>query len=802
MQLLHVALAALLRGALSQAPSLATLALPPRPEHRLQALPIVQNFVGAVSLRHDMVSLGAMALTPFNGNFLNCSALLVDGVSATLASSAYTPCEGTRTGAAGGVTVVNRVRMPFEQPAVTQEWKFANAGSGTHTVSTYLDGPFFRRCGPRGVGACGWGTRYPVDRASFALSLVPLSGGGGMAMLAVDSVTGVAAAAALWWAHGSSGNVSIAANKTFLFEGSFVGDAASLLHATAVADTPAAALAALGALKAAWDAEWAGACERWEQRWQAAFVPGSHFGGSLPLITSNAPDTDRLYYWAALSLVSLERTNFLGRPRTYVISQGASNSFDGSAGMGGAGQFVWDMSFAALSYSLLDPEATRNVLQEIAAATAATPSGPDGTLAVPQCWDAYETPAGSMSLGSYRFDFYSAYLFLHQFVAANNATEWLMGPLAPALGASGVELLRALALSWQGFPRSVLSPHLTDYGANKRDYLEVVSTYVSVVPALQVGSVGMGLAQARLEELLGGTGAAARAAALRLNASAILAATLTHLWRDSDGGVWRCAATNGTTTPVRAVPDYVYITQALSLLGRDAPGYLLPAAVAAASTAFFEAELLSPGTAWVRALSLSDPLCAHVNSMSGALEELMTFRADWGCLGSYGGIPGLAVESAGPGRVAAQLAQLAPTAVTAMPAQAIALGTPPWLAAHWNGHETAPKDAPTPPYAVAWPEFFDEPGWEPVWPDTERTVQNAEASIVDATIRTLFGWRPDWVTPDAPRESPEAAAAIQACLWQPNEGRGSFVGVLSGLRTPLGHINITAGPTGLSWVWA
>ena len=88
-----------------------------------------------------------------------------------------------------------------------------------------------------------------------------------------------------------------------------------------------------------------------------------------------------------------------------------------------------------------------------------------------------------------------------------------------------------------------------------------------------------------------------------------------------------------------------------------------------------------------------------------------------------------------------------------------------------------------------------------MWPDTERSVQNAEASIVDAVIRTLFGWRPDWVTPDAPRGSPAAAAAIQACLWRPDEGRGDFVGVLSGLRTPLGYINITAGPAGLSWVW-
>ena len=78
-----------------------------------------------------------------------------------------------------------------------------------------------------------------------------------------------------------------------------------------------------------------GACTLWEERWQSAFqrpAPGSHFPGNLPLLTSTSPDIDRLYYWAALAMVSLERTNYPSRPRTFVISQGPSNSLDGSAG--------------------------------------------------------------------------------------------------------------------------------------------------------------------------------------------------------------------------------------------------------------------------------------------------------------------------------------------------------------------------------------------------------------------------------------------------------------------------------------
>lgn len=150
----------------------------------------------------------------------------------------------------------------------------------------------------------------------------------------------------------------------------------------------------------------------------------------------------------------------------------------------------------------------------------------------------------------------------------------------------------------------------------------------------------------------------------------------------------------------------------------------------------------------------------------------------------------------------ADLTQIAPVAAAAAPSQAIALGTPPYFAAHFDGGR-GPADVPDPPYSPAWPEFFDEPDFPLFWPDTERYVQNAVASIVDVTVRTLFGWRPDWVTPGAPPRSPAAAAAINAALFGPAAGRGAgFTGTLSWLRTPLGYINITAGEGGLTWVWA
>lgn len=240
-------------------------------------------------------------------------------------------------------------------------------------------------------------------------------------------------------------------------------------------------------------------------------------------------------------------------------------------------------------------------------------------------------------MGSYRFDYYSAFLHVMTYVALNNATEWLARPLAEKGTATGYDFLLAMVRTREGYPSSPASPWLADYGPNKRDYLEVVPSYVDVVPALQFGSVGMALATARLADQNGapfGNGSgAALAVLLRANASAIASAAQEHLWRDDDSGAWRCIYPNGTSAPVRSVNDYVYIAQSIGFLGRDA-SFSLPANVSRASVDFFERELLAPGTAWVRALSLDDQLCSNVQSLTPSIEDLLVMRADWGCFGA------------------------------------------------------------------------------------------------------------------------------------------------------------------------
>lgn len=85
----------------------------------LRQMPTLVNFVGAVSLRRDIVEgggfigLGPMSLSPYLGNFLN-STMVFDGRPLRVENVSWDWCEGTRSAARGGLRVANSVRAPFE----------------------------------------------------------------------------------------------------------------------------------------------------------------------------------------------------------------------------------------------------------------------------------------------------------------------------------------------------------------------------------------------------------------------------------------------------------------------------------------------------------------------------------------------------------------------------------------------------------------------------------------------------------------------------------------------------------------
>ena len=192
------------------------------------------------------------------------------------------------------------------------------------------------------------------------------------------------------------------------------------------------ATAAVTRIAAEVDSEWQLACSLWEDRWQQAFQPGNaHYSGWLPVLSTDDPGLDRVYYFGTLMLVALERTNLGLWPRVYTISQGNPNSIIGAADMGGSGQFTWDLTFTANVLSLLDPEATKEILKFIIASTnLAMPfPGWDQPWLVPQSWDGNSAglgPNATYSGGSeYRFDYYAAFVFVSTYIRVTNDTAFL-----------------------------------------------------------------------------------------------------------------------------------------------------------------------------------------------------------------------------------------------------------------------------------------------------------------------------------------------------------------------------------------
>ena len=758
----------------------------------LRAMPEIVNFVGGVSLRRDVVQgggligLGPLTLAPYVGNFLN-STIFFDGDAAPVSEVGWTWCEGTREGRTdAGVVVKNAVRAPFAAHGVLQRWDVKQAS----TLEAWFDGPLFRRCDLAGNDnsfACGWNVYLPVNRSEFRRTVVD------GALVSADRLT-PAVAATIFRADGGCDpetEATVEGDGFRVVARSRCAANLTLSAATAVAATEAEALAlARGLAGENFEATFRDACDTWDDRWRAAFDRKSDaFSGSLAALETNEPRLERLYHWAALSLVSLDRVDYATK-NTFVISEGPSNAFDGSADMGGSGQFLWDLSFAPISLTLLEPESTRALVDFVVRYSRldAVP------IAIPQTWDAYDlAPPGN---ATYCFDYVSAFLLVSQFAQYSGDRAYLTTPVEG--GVTPLAYLREVAWAWTAYNASTASPFLVDYGSDKRLFLEAVPTYRDVVAALQLANAGMLLSYARLLEALD-LGDSSEIAAARGNASAIVDAALRHQYVRK-GGYWRCLDVNGSAVEVRALADFIYGAFGVGLLGGDAA--LFPEDVRREMADFFSRELATDG--WARALSLDDEVMRNWESPDPSTEQRLAFRPDWTGTGAYGGLPGYAVDALADLTQAldaplALLRNLTTAAYVTMPAQGVAVTTPPFVAAFMDGN--GGKPAPPGPYAPAWPEWFDgEEAWEPpLWPNTERALSMPPASIADAFVRSVFGWRPDWAFL---KNGTDARDAIDGALFLPRAPRPGFEGTLRALRTPFGPVDIHASEQGLSWAFS
>jgi hypothetical protein len=274
----------------------------------------------------------------------------------------------------------------------------------------------------------------------------------------------------------------------------------------------------------------------WSSRWQAAFTPGNtHFSGSLPVITTDRPAIDRLYYMSVLSVLAAERTNlgpsfsgFLGRPA------GGFRGFDriyttGANEFGGTTMFFWDTSYASALLALLDPAMLKAITSYFL------------TVDIHSCYG-IDTLTGNR-VGNY----YSANDLTVSSTALNYVKltgDWAY--LSSTVGSNSVlQLLTTAATYWRNFVAN--GQRLADYGANI-NLLEVLPRYTNQVASLNAGNVWLMRQVADLQTRSDNPG---QAGALTTSANSLLPNVLA-LYVPGEG-VWNCRHPDGTLVPIRTV---------------------------------------------------------------------------------------------------------------------------------------------------------------------------------------------------------------------------------------------------------
>lgn len=90
--------------------------------------------------------------------------------------------------------------------------------------------------------------------------------------------------------------------------------------------------------------------KRWEELWKAAFTPGNNiFSGSLPLVKTDKPGLDRIYYNAVLTLITCRRVYQHSKIKPCYLTLWPRRG-EGSA------YLAWDLAYISGVLSRLDPE--------------------------------------------------------------------------------------------------------------------------------------------------------------------------------------------------------------------------------------------------------------------------------------------------------------------------------------------------------------------------------------------------------------------------------------------------------------
>ena len=353
--------------------------------------------------------------------------------------------------------------------------------------------------------------------------------------------------------------------------------------------------------------------ERFTTILQSAFTPGnSEFSGHLPQLATRNRELWKLYHAGFTNLLINRRVtpDSVYGP-TYVT---IPRSFPTLS-------FIWDTMLTSLSLALLDPQAlqrlTENwIIQDM-----------HGHLATD-----YLTGQG-VGPWYYAVNDMGILRCAHDYLRVTGDFAWLDKSME---GKTALEHLVDHALYWKKL--DTLGHGLADYG-NLGNLLEVVSTWLHEVPAMNAGNVyGMRFTASLLERR-----GDARAAQLRWEAKE-LAARINRLLYVEDKGWWKCGQPDGTFNEVRHCYDLLTV---LDTMFED-----LSEKQKKEMSRFFWRELHTP--LWMHALSPGD------------VDATWNMRADHSWVGAYTAWPSMTAKGLyridPPAKVAAWVKGLAKSA--------------------------------------------------------------------------------------------------------------------------------------------
>jgi hypothetical protein len=325
---------------------------------------------------------------------------------------------------------------------------------------------------------------------------------------------------------------------------------------------------------------------------RSAFTPANaDFSGHLPQLHTRDHDLWRLYYTGFANLLFGRRASPDSAYGTTYLSLGGRVLPTLS--------FPWDTSLTSMGLALLDPEPLRRLVETWFV------QDMDQHLAT-------DYVSGRAVGPWYAVNDMAIVTCAYNYLRVTGDFAWLDRRIE---GKPVLEHLAEHALRWKRLDQN--GHGLADYG-KLENLLEVVSTYIHEVPAMNAGNV---FSMRFVASLLERRGEAGRAAQLRTEANELASRIVRNLYVEGKG-FWRCGQPDGSYLEVRHCYDFLTL---LDLMDED-----LSEKQKKEMAAFFWRELQTP--LWMRALSTGD------------VDATWNIRPDHSWLGAYPAWPPMSAK--------------------------------------------------------------------------------------------------------------------------------------------------------------